>query len=124
LKYGEVNGRLGPSRQHPVLWQYQRKGMPLIVVAEMDIWRKVRDINGDESWMRKSSITSVNKVVALSEIKLRRRAKDTAAITAIADKDALLDLIECNDSGWCKVRASEGSKGWVKRAYLWGSGPL
>jgi len=42
LKVGKVNGRTGPSRQHAIAWQYRRKGLPLVVVAETEMWRKVR----------------------------------------------------------------------------------
>jgi len=49
LKVGKVNGRTGPSRQHAIAWQYRRKGLPLVVVAETEMWRKVRDVTGDET---------------------------------------------------------------------------
>ncbi len=31
LKFGKVNARTGPSRNHPIAYQYQRRGLPLIV---------------------------------------------------------------------------------------------
>jgi len=51
LKVGKVNGRTGPSRQHAIAWQYRRKGLPLVVVAETEMWRKVRGCNED-GWCR------------------------------------------------------------------------
>ena len=57
LKYSSSNGRTGPTSGHPVAWRYSRKGMPMIVVAETEIWRKVRDVNGDETWMNRICLT-------------------------------------------------------------------
>ncbi|MFO1187773.1 MAG: SH3 domain-containing protein [Alphaproteobacteria bacterium] len=52
LKRGEVNMRRGPSEDQPVLWVYKRKNMPVEVVNEFDVWRKVRDVDGAEGWVR------------------------------------------------------------------------
>ncbi len=120
LKYGKVNGRQGPSLRHPVLWQYRRKGLPLIVVAEMDIWRKVRDIHGDESWVRSSSLSGNRRVITLRESPLMARPKLESRTIAIADEKALLELEECTESGWCKLKAANGLKGWAKEDTLWG----
>ena len=57
LKVDPVNGRQGPSVKHRVLWQYQQRGTPFVIVAEMDIWRKIRDQNGDESWVRTQALS-------------------------------------------------------------------
>lgn len=124
LKYGRINGRQGPSLRHPVLWQYQRKGLPLIVVAEMDIWRKVRDLHGDESWVRKQALTGETHVVALKDTNIYARAKDSSRVKAVASQEAVLQLIECKDDDWCLIRSSAGHKGWAKRDILWGVEPL
>lgn len=124
LKFGRVNGRQGPSLKHPVLWQYRRKGLPLVVVAEMDIWRKVKDIHGDESWVRSSSLSGTTMAITISETTLRSRPKTTARISAVANSNALLEVGKCNDDNWCKVTSSQGLKGWTQRDNLWGAGPI
>lgn len=124
LKFGKVNGRQGPTLQHNVLWQYQRKGLPLIVVAETDNWRKVRDNNGEESWVRRVALSGVRTVLTKQEIDLRARASEGARITAVAQGNVLLSLGDCNDQNWCRVKSQDGYKGWVQRQYLWGAGKL
>jgi len=124
LKYGEVNGRIGPSRQHPIAWQYRRRGLPLIIVAETEMWRKVRDINGDESWVRKPALSGERFAMAMANTSLRNKPKDNARITAIAEKNTLLKLEECDPRGWCRVKAANGVKGWAARQSLWGAQPL
>lgn len=124
LKFGRINGRNGPSVRHPALWQYRRKGLPLIVVAEMDIWRKVRDMHGDESWVRTQALSGQHNGVALLDVSLHSRPKETARIKAIAEKGALLHILQCNAENWCQVSSKAGYKGWVLRNQMWGAEPL
>ena len=121
LKFGKVNGRTGPSRDHPIAWQYQRRGLPLIVVAETEMWRKVRDITGDESWVRKPALSGEKFVLTLEDTALRAKPKTTARITAQSDPNAVLKLESCTDTNWCKVVANNGLKGWAQRHKLWGA---
>jgi len=124
IKFGKVNGRTGPSGQHPIAWQYRRKGLPLVVVAETEMWRKVRDVTGDESWIHKPALSGIRRVLVLEEAALHSKAKDTARIIALADRNALLELEECNDADWCKVKSENGLKGWTQRYKLWGAQKL
>ena len=124
LKVGKVNGRTGPSRQHAIAWQYRRKGLPLVVVAETEMWRKVRDVTGDESWIHKPALSGIRRVLVLEEASLHSKAKVNARVTALVDRNALLDLESCNDQGWCRVRSADGLKGWTQRYKLWGAEAL
>jgi len=124
LKVGKVNGRTGPSRQHPIAWQYRRKGLPLIVVAETEMWRKVRDVTGDESWIHKPALSGVRHVLVLEEATLHSKAKDAARVTALVERNALLELEECTENDWCKVKSIDGLKGWTERYKLWGAQKL
>lgn len=124
LKVGKVNGRTGPSRQHPIAWQYRRKGLPLVVIAETEMWRKVRDVTGDEAWIHKPALSGIRHVLVLEDTTLHSKAKENARVTAIVDRNALLELEECNASDWCKVKAENGLRGWTHRYVLWGAQKL
>ena len=124
LKFGKVNGRTGPSRDHPIAWQYQRRGLPLLVVAETEMWRKVRDIAGDESWVRKPALSGEKYVLTLDSTALHAKPKSSARVTAQSDPNAVLKLDSCTDTQWCKVIANNGLKGWVERHRLWGAEAL
>ena len=124
LKVGKVNGRTGPSRQHPIAWQYRRKGLPLVVVAETEMWRKVRDVTGDESWIHKPALSGVRRVLVLEDARLHNRAKPNAKVVALVERNALLELESCNEDDWCRVRSTDGLKGWTERYKLWGAQKL
>ena len=51
LKAEKVNVRRGPSSDHPVAWVFQRKGLPVEIVAEFENWRRIRNSDGEEGWI-------------------------------------------------------------------------
>lgn len=120
LKFSKVNGRTGPSRDHPIAWQYQRRGLPLLIVAETEMWRKVRDISGDEAWVRKPALSGSRTVLALHITSLRARPDASAREVARTDAQALLRLQNCRE-GWCEVKSENGIKGWARQVALWGA---
>ncbi|MEC7163261.1 MAG: SH3 domain-containing protein, partial [Pseudomonadota bacterium] len=52
IKSDAANVRRGPGPDFPLLWQYQRRNLPLEIIAEYDDWRRVRDHQGEEGWMK------------------------------------------------------------------------
>lgn len=124
LKVGKANGRIGPSLNHPVAWQYRRRGLPLIVVAETERWRKVRDIDGDESWIYAPALSGERHAIALSDTALHSRAALDSRIKAVAATGALLKIEDCVSTQWCKFKSSDGLSGWAQPDTLWGAGTL
>jgi len=120
LKFSKVNGRTGPSRDHPIAWQYQRRGLPVLIVAETEMWRKIRDVSGDEAWVRKPALSGSRTVLALHSTSLRSRPDARAREVARTDAQALLRLQNCRE-GWCEVKSENGIKGWTRQDALWGA---
>ena len=120
LKFSKVNGRTGPSREHPIAWQYQRRGLPLLIVAETEMWRKVRDISGDEAWVRKPALSGSRTALTLQSTSLRSRPNAQAREVARTDPQALLRIQNCRE-GWCEGKSENGLKGWARQETLWGA---
>ena len=121
LKFGKVNARTGPSRAHPIAYQYQRRGLPLVVVAETEMWRKVRDIHGDEAWVRKPALSGDRSAIATRDTTMLARADSSSKPVARVERGALLRLEECGEAGFCRVETESGLKGWTLRSELWGA---
>jgi len=68
-----------------------------MAVAETEMWRKVRDVTGDESWIHKPALSGMRRVLVLEEATLHSKAKFNARIIALAERNALLELESCND---------------------------
>ncbi len=56
LKSDETNVRTGPGTRYPIAWVYRRAGMPVEVVEEYDLWRKIRDVEGTTGWVHKTML--------------------------------------------------------------------
>jgi len=107
-----------------VLWQYQRKGLPLIVVAETENWRKVRDNQNEESWVRRVALSGSRSVITRRELEIRTHPRSDARMSAVSAANVLMQLGDCNQADWCRVTCEEGFKGWVQRRDLWGAQKL
>jgi len=119
LKTNRVNMRTGPGKNYPIQWQYQRRSLPVKVVGEFDVWRKVTDHDGITGWMHVSTL-SLRRVVMILDTTAKIHAEnDSASKTrAVAEKGVLAELDYCEPE-WCRLEA-EGIVGWVQRKSLWG----
>jgi SH3-like domain-containing protein len=122
LRASEVNLRTGPGVRYPVDWVYQRRGLPIEIVAEFGTWRKIRDDQGTEGWVHRQMLAGKRTVVIMGKEQVLRRSAATGA-TAVARlaPGVVAQVMEC-DGDWCRVEAS-GFRGWLPRAGTWGTKP-
>lgn len=118
----EVNLRYGPGAQYPVKWIYQRAGLPVTVVDEFDVWRQIRDPDGDEGWIHQSLLSGKRQALITGEVRgLRRQPDENARIVLRAEPGVIGDLLEC-EFDWCQVEI-EGRRGWLARDEFYGALP-
>ena len=119
LKFNEANLRAGPGSEYPVLWQYRQAGLPLLVDAEFNVWRKVRDADGTTGWMHGAGL-SLRRMAFIHEgmAKIYQQDNSKSGVIAVAEKNALLELVSC-PKNWCRVK-TDNVKGWVQRTAIWG----
>jgi SH3-like domain-containing protein len=119
LKFDEANLRAGPGREYPVLWQYQKAGLPLLVDAEFGIWRKVIDHDGTTGWMH-GSVLSLRRMALVQNnmAKIHANPDESSNVIALAERLALMELQSCPKI-WCRV-ANNDVRGWIKRQAIWG----
>src|SRR5579872_1021736 len=72
LKSDEVNVRTGPGTRYPIQWVYRRAGLPVEVIEEYDVWRKIRDSEGTAGWVHKTMIDGKRNIMI--------RAKDPRVV--------------------------------------------
>jgi SH3-like domain-containing protein len=119
LEADPVNVRFGPGRQYPINWVFAREGLPVMIVAEFDNWRKIRDHEGKEGWIHSSLLSSKRTLMVSGEIReLRRTAGADARVVLRAEPGVIGDLLNC-DAKWCHVEI-EGRRGWLHRSDFWG----
>jgi SH3-like domain-containing protein len=122
LRSDKVNVRAGPGVQYPVEWVFERKGMPVEVIAEHENYRKVRDLEGTVGWVHQNLLSSRRGIVVSGAIRaLRREPRDGAAMLARVEPDVVGQLLGCGGP-WCRVEVG-GYRGWLKRTEFWGVYP-
>ena len=111
--------RVGPGREYQLDWVYVRQNLPLKVISEFDVWRKVVDHEGTTGWLH-SSLLSLKRfgLVTKAEIKLYDSPEDTSKIVAVAGRNVLLEVQYC-EKQWCRL-ATDEVRGWTKRQNFWG----
>jgi SH3-like domain-containing protein len=120
LASGEVNVRTGPSTDHPIRWAYDRAGLPVQVVEESELWRRVIDPDGETGWAH-SSVLSIQRTVMVlgPDIRdLRRTAGLEGRVVARLEPGVIAEFDRC-DGEWCRIEVA-GEVGWIPRTSIWG----
>ncbi len=120
LKSGEVYLREGPSPQHRVQWVYVRRGLPVEVIAEYDVWRRIRDADGVTGWVHKGMLDGRRSVVmtAGENVPLRGGPAPDAPVVAYAEAGVIARLKACG-GGYCEVEA-RSIAAYAPRERVWG----
>lgn len=96
-------------------------GMPVEIILTSGSWCRVRDMNGDLSWIEaKDLITRRNLIVKVATARIRSTADESAAMVFSADKHVLLEMAEPAIGAWVKVKHRDGQTGYVRISEVWG----
>jgi SH3-like domain-containing protein len=119
LKASEANVRRGPSLSHRIDWVFQRRSMPLQVIAEYGHWRRVIDREGQGGWVHYTMLSGARSVIIdQDQLRLRSRPREDSRETVELEAGVIARLGEC-ELVWCRLTAG-GYKGWAPKAVLWG----
>ncbi|MBQ8651370.1 MAG: hypothetical protein IJ481_02470 [Alphaproteobacteria bacterium] len=124
IKSSRANSHVGPGKNYKIIYTYVQKGTPLLVTAKYDHWRKIKDPNGDESWIHKSQLSSKRYVMTLSEedLPITKNTGESEEALAYVKKNVAMRLEDIKGN-WCNVSVdfqNKNFKGWVRRDKLFG----
>lgn len=120
LKSDKVYVRTGPSVRYPIRWIYQKAELPVEIVEEFDVWRKIRDSQGEGGWVSQTLLSGERTVIVKGEDLMPAREKpDETARMVVRLEPGVVARVEKCDAAWCRVSVS-GFKGWIERKSLWG----
>nr|WP_245319151.1 SH3 domain-containing protein [Consotaella salsifontis] len=128
LKSERVNLRVGPGRDYSVSWLYMKRGLPMEVVQEYDLWRRVRDSDGTEGWVYHSLLSGERTALAAPWLKgkdalvdVHTSASEESPLTAQMQPGVVAKVDTCG-LGWCEIEVS-GRTGYVRQHEIWGVYP-
>ncbi|HUZ62355.1 MAG TPA: SH3 domain-containing protein [Acetobacteraceae bacterium] len=122
LRSNDVNLRAGPGFQYPIKWVFRRRGLPVEVVREFDVWRLVKDPFGAEGWVHEATITGFRDfIVEGAERTMRRAPSSGAPVVARLMPGVIGRILHCAaGSDWCETKVDQ-HRGWLRRQDFWGS---
>lgn len=122
LRSDEVNVRTGPGSGYPIEWVFTRRGLPVEVVAEFDVWRRIRDIDGTEGWVHRSLLRGARSILVTGSMRdLHEDPSVGSTILARLEPGVIGTLKHCQPD-WCEIQVA-GYEGWMKRDEFWGVYP-
>ena len=74
LAAAETYLRQGPSYRNRILWVYRRRGLPVEVLAQYDVWRRVRMPDGTVGWVHAAMLSARRTVVVTAKANVPLRA--------------------------------------------------
>jgi SH3-like domain-containing protein len=90
------------------------------VIAEYDVWRRVRDPDGEVGWIHVAMLsrdrTALVRGTGLAPV--RRREDSTSPVVAEAQIGAIGQIESCGPIA-CELKFDK-AEGWVDRSRLWG----
>jgi SH3-like domain-containing protein len=122
LAASEVNLRTGPGEQYPVTWKFVRQGLPVEVVAEYELWRRVRAGDGTVGWVHKNLLSGRRTAIIQGQTAALLADHDAAAPVVLrAEAGVQGRLLKCR-LVWCEMEIA-GRRGWLLRDHIWGVYP-
>lgn len=119
VKSKEANVRTGPGKRYPIKWVFVRQNMPVEIVEEFELWRKIRDIQGDEGWIHKSQLSGQRTAIVKSNnIKIYSDSSIKSSVRGVVESGVVVKIKSCEE-GFCKSEVSDIS-GYLESNNLWG----
>jgi SH3-like domain-containing protein len=122
LRAEEVNLRTGPGTRYPIDWIYRRRGLPVQVIDEFEIWRRVRDHEGTVGWIHRSMLAAKRTVLVTGEPRVLHRRPEAQSPGLAHLEAGVIGRLEGCERDWCRVEA-QGFEGWLRRSDIFGTGP-
>lgn len=122
LRSNHINARSGPGARYPIEWVYMQKMAPVQIVAEFELWRKIKDWQGSESWMHKSMLTGKRtvKVITPGENNIYDKADYQSDIIAKVEDEVVGEVVKCpSGSSFCLIKF-DSIEGWMPKSNLFG----
>lgn len=126
LRAGRANLRAGPGTSYPARWTLVRPdgkpGVPLEVIAEWNVWRQVRDPEGETGWLDRAMLSTDRTFLVTGETRTLHARPDLAAPAVWrAEPGVVASIVTCADR-WCRI-ALDGRSGWILREQGFGTYP-
>lgn len=127
-----INVRVGPGIRYDVAWTFKKAGLPVEIIQEFDVWRKIRYVDGEEGWIHQNLLSSRRSALVQpagggDRTAMRAAPDNNAQLRAWLGTGFLVSVNSCKN-GWCAITTTSENgvpalKGNVLQTELWGVFP-
>lgn len=126
LRSTKTNVRVGPSLDHNILWTYQKKGLPIEILEDIQGWSKIRDYEAKSGWIKNTLITT-NRTGIISPWKITEnnanfenlyKDTDRKEINIKLESGVLVNILSC-DGVQCLLNIND-KEGWIEQDLIFG----
>lgn len=115
----EVNVRTGPGTRYPIKFVIRKGGLPVEITREFQVWREIRDMDGDKGWVHKAMLSGRRAIIVKGQVRTILKKPDEAAQPVVRlEPGVIADLEGCREK-WCSVKIATYD-GWLKKTDIWG----
>lgn len=115
----EVNVRTGPGTRYPIKFVIRKGGLPVEITREFQVWREIRDIDGDKGWVHKAMLSGRRAIIVKGQVRTILKKPDEAAQPVVRlEPGVIADLEGCREK-WCSVKIATYD-GWIRKTDIWG----
>ena len=99
-----------------------KKTAPVEIIAEFELWRKIRDWEGSETWVHKSMLSGARtiKMTAKGESNIYNQPDYNAKVIAKVEDQVVGKVLKCpSGSSFCLIKF-DTIEGWVPKRHFFG----
>ncbi len=122
VRSGRVFVRAGPGKQYPVTVVLVRPGLPVEIVHEWNVWRKVRLVDGSTGWVDRAMLSTERTIQIRGGTRTLYARPDRTAPPVWRAQAGVTARITLCEGDWCRVEA-EGRAGYLPREEGYGTYP-
>ena len=117
---GEAMMRTGPGRNYPGVWLYQRRDLPVRVVAIYESWRKIEDPDGQQGWMLVTMLSDKRSaMIKPGAPRELHNQPDPASHSAYTADPGVVGKVDHCRNGWCRITIAK-RVAYVAVGDIWG----
>jgi SH3-like domain-containing protein len=123
LRHNKTFGRAGPRPDYPVVWSYERQGLPMLALRGWNGFTQVRDPDGEITWMADRMLLNVPRFVvrpAQGATAILRAGPSATAKPLVQLETSVVGGLNGCENGFCSVEIGS-RKGYLADEDLWGS---
>ncbi len=121
LRSDNIVMRAGPGREYPITWRLQKKGLPVKIIAEYDMWRHVECHDGTKGWIHKSLLSGRRNLFVVDGPKtlFKKDVQDARPVAKLDSGLLIATKIKKCTHNRCPVKVAD-FEGWINKSDVWG----